>query len=83
MVFFNVISYILVLTGALNWGLYAIWNFNLVGWIFMGDRSVGAIIVYILVALAALWLIFSPMFSSGRLWLSSGAKKQDKVEHNA
>lgn len=82
MVFFNVISYILVLVGALNWGLYGIWNFNLVGWIFMGDRSTGAVIVYILVALAALWLIFSPLFSRGRLWLCSSAKQQDKAEQN-
>ena len=78
MVFFNVISYILVLVGALNWGLYGIWNFNLVGWIFMGDRSAGAVIVYILVALAAMWLIISPLFSRGRLYLCSSAKKQDK-----
>lgn len=63
MIFANVLSYILVLTGALNWGLYGIFNFNLVGWIFMGSRSVGAIIVYVLITLAAIWLIISPIIS--------------------
>lgn len=80
MVFFNVISYILVLVGALNWGLYGVWNFNLVGWIFMGERSAGAIIVYVLVALAAIWLIISPMLSHGRLLLCGSTKKQEQTE---
>ena len=61
MIFANVISYILAITGALNWGLYGIFNFNLVGWIFQGSRSVGSIIVYVLIALAAIWLIISPI----------------------
>ncbi len=45
MVIANIISYILVLLGAVNWGLYGIFDFNLVSWIFQGPRSVGAIIV--------------------------------------
>ena len=61
----NLVSYILVLLGAVNWGLYGIFNFNLVSAIFMGDRSVGAIIVYCLRALAAIWLIIYTVFSGG------------------
>lgn len=61
----NLVSYILVLLGAVNWGLYGIFNFNLVSAIFMGDRSVGAIIVYCLIALAAIWLIIYTVFSGG------------------
>ncbi len=75
MVFFNVVSYILAIVGCLNWGLYGIFDFNLVGWIFGGPRSVGAIIIYVLVTLAALWLIISPMIT-GRGLLLSGRKKQ-------
>ncbi len=63
----NLISYILVLLGAVNWGLYGIFNFNLVSAIFMGDRSVGSIIVYVLIALAALWLIVYTVFAGGIL----------------
>ena len=31
----NIIAYILVLIGALNWGVFAFTGFNLVGWVFM------------------------------------------------
>ena len=69
MVIANLISYILVLTGALNWGLFGIFGFNAVSAIFMGARSVGAIIVYVLIALAAIWLIISPIITNGALKL--------------
>ncbi|MDE6273832.1 MAG: DUF378 domain-containing protein [Clostridiales bacterium] len=69
MVIANLIAYILVLLGAVNWGLFGIFNFNLVSMIFMGPRSVGSIIVYSLIALAALWLIISPMITNGVLKL--------------
>lgn len=70
MVIANVISYVLVLIGALNWGLYGIFNFNLVSWIFMGPRSVMSIIIYSLITLAAIWLIISPIISGHGLRLS-------------
>ena len=63
----NLVSYILVLLGAVNWGLVGFFNFNLVSTIFMGDRTVGAIIAYALIALAALWLIVSTIFAGGFL----------------
>ena len=69
MVIANLISYILVLTGALNWGLFGIFGFNLVSAIFMGPRSIGSIIVYSLIALAAIWLIISPIITNGVLKL--------------
>lgn len=70
MIIANIISYILVLTGALNWGLYGIFNFNLVSWIFQGPRTVGSVIVYVLITLAAVWLIISPLISGHGLRLS-------------
>ena len=69
MVFFNVVSYILVLLGAINWGLFGIFDFNLVSEIFMGPRSVGSIIVYCLIAAGAIWLIISPIITNGMLKL--------------
>ena len=80
MVIANIISYVLVLVGALNWGLYGIFDFNLVGWVFMGDRSVGAIIVYVLVTLAAIWLIVSPILSAGVLKLGGERKERETPE---
>lgn len=49
------IAYILVIVGALNWGL-AVFDFNLVSTIF-GIGTV-AKIVYGLVGLSALWVIY-------------------------
>lgn len=82
MVIANIISYILVLVGALNWGLYGIFNFNLVSWIFQGPRSVGAIIVYVIITLAAVWLVISPIISGFglRLSMSDKKRKETKVE---
>jgi hypothetical protein len=75
MVIANIISYILVLLGAVNWGLYGIFNFNLVSWICQGPRSAGSIIVYIIIALAAVWLIVSPILSNGVLRLMMKGEK--------
>ncbi len=69
MVIANLIAYILVLLGALNWGLFGIFNFNLVSAIFMGPRAVGSIIIYSLITLAAIWLIISPIITNGALKL--------------
>ena len=79
MIFFNVLSYILAIVGGLNWGLYGIFNFNLVSWIFGGARTGGAITVYVLIALASIWLIISPMFT-GKGLLLKGSKKETKRE---
>ena len=80
MVFVNLLSYIIVLLGAANWGLFGIFDFNLVGWIFGGPRSVGAIIVYILVAIAAIWLIISPMITGRGLLLSGKDRDEREVK---
>ena len=65
MIVVNLISYILVLLGGINWGLYGIFNFNLVSFIFQGDRTAGAIAVYVIIAIAALWLLLSPLVNGG------------------
>ena len=67
----NIIAYILVIVGAVNWGLFGLFNFNLVSSIFSGARTAGSIIVYTLIAVSALWLILSPMITDGVLWLKS------------
>ena len=67
----NIIAYILVIVGAVNWGLFGFFNLNLVSTVFSGARTVGSIIVYTLIALSALWLILSPIITNGVLWLKS------------
>lgn len=62
----NLVAFILILLGAFNWGLIGIFKWNLVDAIF-GVASVGSTIVYIIVCVAALWLIFSAIISGGRI----------------
>ena len=67
----NIIAYILVIVGAINWGLFGLFNFNAVSTIFAGARTAGSVIVYTLIAIAALWLILSPFITDGVLWLKN------------
>lgn len=67
----NIISYILVLLGAVNWGLVGVFNFDLVSTVFMGARSIGAIVTYIVIALAAIWLIISAIVEHGKIRLNN------------
>ena len=52
----DTIALILVIIGALNWGLIGIFNFNLVDSLF-GAMSVISKIVYILVGISGIWSI--------------------------
>ena len=69
MLIVNIIAYILVIVGAINWGLFGLFNFNLVSTVFAGARTVGSVITYSIIALAALWLILSPIITNGVFWL--------------
>lgn len=50
----DTIALVLVIIGAINWGLIGIFNFNLVDAIF-GTMSVISRIIYTLVGIAGLW----------------------------
>jgi uncharacterized membrane protein YuzA (DUF378 family) len=52
------IAYVLVIIGALNWGLVGLGDWNLVDMIF-GSVAWLAKAVYILVGLAGLWIIYA------------------------
>lgn len=80
MVIANIVSYVLVLLGAVNWGLYGMFNFNLVSWIFQGPRTAGSIIIYVLITLAAIWLIISPILSGHGLRLRMKDSESEKEE---
>ena len=49
----DTIALVLIIIGAINWGLVGIFNFNLVEYLF-GDESMLTRIVYILVLLSGL-----------------------------
>lgn len=50
----DTIALILIIIGAINWGLIGIFNFNLVDTIF-GTMSVLSRIIYTLVGISGLW----------------------------
>ena len=53
----DTLALILVIVGAINWGLVGIFKFDLVAWIFGGQAAVVSRIIYTLVGLAGLWCI--------------------------
>ena len=50
------IAFILVIIGALNWGLVGIFNFDLVATL-LGVMSIASRVVYILVGLSAIYML--------------------------
>ncbi|MEK7570297.1 MAG: DUF378 domain-containing protein [Patescibacteria group bacterium] len=60
----NWVGWILLVVGGLNWGLVGAFKFNLVDEIF-GVESTISTIVYILVGLAALWMICGAFWKKG------------------
>lgn len=52
------LSFILVIIGALNWGLIGLFNFNLIGAIFGEPANFIGRIIYILVGVAGIYLIY-------------------------
>ncbi len=66
MIIANIIASILVLIGAINWGLVGIFGFNLVTAIF-GAATVGSTIIYVIILLSAIWLIIACCMQRGRI----------------
>lgn len=69
---FGKIMLLLVIIGGLNWGIYGIWSFNAVGWLFGGSLGWLARTVFIIVGVAAICLI-PALFSS-----DEGQEKQER-----
>ncbi|MFA6860407.1 MAG: DUF378 domain-containing protein [Clostridia bacterium] len=62
----TLISFILVVLGAINWFLVGAFRFDIIAGIF-GGASLVASILYIIIGIAALWLIFQVFRQEGRL----------------
>lgn len=54
---FDKICLILVIIGALNWGLVGLFEFDLVAWAFGGATAIISRIIYTIIALAGIWCI--------------------------
>ena len=60
------IALFLLIVGGVNWGLIGIFQFDLVAWLFGGGAAVISRIIYVLVAISALWCV-SLFFKHNRL----------------
>ena len=47
----------LLIVGGVNWGLVGIFQLDVIAWLFGGSASIISRILYILVALSAIWCI--------------------------
>ncbi len=67
--FLDKLSLALAIIGGINWGLIGLFNFDLVAFICGGSGTWLARIIYVVVALAALWcltLLFRPEYDGDR-----------------
>ncbi len=53
----NKIALLLVIIGAINWGLIGVFQFDLVAYLFGGQAAVISRIIYTLVGAAGLWCV--------------------------
>lgn len=51
------IALIIVILGGLNWGSIGLFGFDFVSWIFGGQLTAGSRIVFVVVAVSALWCL--------------------------
>lgn len=63
----NIIAWILLVIGGLNWLLVGLFSWNLVSTIFMVEWL--ARIIYCLVGLSAIWILVVPFINSGKISL--------------
>ena len=57
MMIVNKIALLLIIIGALYWGLVGLFSFDLVAWICGGATAIVARIIYTVIALAGIWCI--------------------------
>jgi len=60
------IALFLLIVGGVNWGLIGIFEFDLVAWLFGGSATIISRIIYVLVAMSALWCV-SLFFKENRM----------------
>ena len=51
------ISLVLIIIGAINWGLVGLFQFDLVTWMFGSPAAILSRVVYTLIALSGIWAI--------------------------
>ena len=57
MMIIDKIALALLIVGGVNWGSVGLFNFDIVAWLFGSSTAIGARIIYVVIALCALWCI--------------------------
>ena len=57
MMIIDKIALALLIVGGVNWGSVGLFDFDIVAWIFGSSTAIGARIIYVVIALCALWCI--------------------------
>lgn len=73
MIIANIIALIISIIGGINWLLVGIFSWNLVTWIF--GVGVFARIIYVIVGLAAIWLLVQLIIKRTRLFRDDKAMR--------
>ena len=60
----NTTALVLVIIGAINWGLVGFFNFDLVATLFGGMQSAVSRIIYALIGISGLWTIYSTLITT-------------------
>jgi len=55
--FINVLAFILIVAGALNWGLWGFFQFDFIAWLCGGNTSWLSRLIYSFVGLSGLWIL--------------------------
>ncbi len=53
--FLNGLALLLILAGALNWGLWGFFQFDMVAWLFKGNTTGTSRLIYAIIGLAGVW----------------------------
>ncbi|MCI0382534.1 MAG: DUF378 domain-containing protein [Chlamydiae bacterium] len=53
--FISVVACILIVIGALNWGLWGFFQFDIIAWLFGGNTTWLSRLIYAIIGLAGLW----------------------------
>lgn len=74
----TVLAGILVIIGALNWGLWGFFQFDVVAWLAKGNTTMLARLIYSIIGLAAVWSLGKLKCLCGCCACSCGTKPQGK-----
>lgn len=78
----TILSFIIVLFGALNWLSIGFFQYDIVAGLFGFQGSIFSRIVYIIIGISGLWLTYAVIRYKGRLTIKKSLKNEKKLTPN-